>query len=215
MRNTLLISLLNKNNNHWLSLLTGIDNIKNINLGFQNSILLESCGCTIRLPSKNKDESISCLQYQINKRFFRDESKTLTNPKPGKYSKVFLTSERPDRIANINEVINQARNSQWQILNPLKNNLIKTLSVIRYADTLISENGSILFNCFLSRNKPYRVLTSSRSREYSTIFYEGGYTYNKYHESIIMYIYCSNTIASHHPYSDRIIVDPRIFNSNF
>lgn len=88
-------------------------------------------------------------------------------------------------------------------LNVTKHTIFDIFNWTKNAPLLISENGSILMNIFLSRTSPYFVLSSPRAKIENQYFYEGGYKYNEYHKGLINYIY-GNLIREHkHPYSDQ------------
>ena len=120
--------------------------------------------------------------------------------------KVFLTSGRTSRIRNIDSVKRIAESCGWVVLNPLATNTMLTYTLVSSANALICENGSILFNCFLSRNKSYSVLCSERlqyDKDKPQISH-GGMIYNYFHRTLIDYIYQPCTKIAHHPFSDQI-----------
>jgi len=74
---------------------------------------------------------------------------------PTKPQKVFLTSGRTERIENIEEVISFLSSENVYILNPKDHGFEETLAILRDADLVISENGSITHNILIARNKPF------------------------------------------------------------
>jgi hypothetical protein len=122
--------------------------------------------------------------------------------------KIFLTSQRESRIANIKNLCIFLRSAGWQILNPLKSAPASVLKATAEADFLIAENGSILFNCLLARSLPYIVLASERNDEaLMGGYWAGGGVYNDFHKQLISYFQANTIAITHHPYSDQITVD--------
>jgi len=81
--------------------------------------------------------------------------------------------------------------------------------LINSADVLVSENGSILFNCFLARFLPYICLTSARINIDNEAWKQGGLSYNNYHREVIKYHICNLINKSiKHPFADTIWVSP-------
>jgi len=127
---------------------------------------------------------------------------------PNKPKKVFLTSERPERIENIEEVINFLRSKDVYILNPHNHAFEETLAILRDADVVISENGSITHNILIARNKPFYVLSASGWNQLSPTEFAGGGIYNAFKDFLSHYIECkSSQLESHHPFSKSITVD--------
>ena len=85
--------------------------------------------------------------------------------------------------------------------------MLQILRFLAHSKLVFSENGSILFNCFLSRNDQYYVFASKRSLTLSPSDYLGGGIYNEYHSQFINYIPFDATRITHHPFSDQIQVD--------
>ena len=118
---------------------------------------------------------------------------------------VFLTSGRTSRIYNITEFSKALYARDWLIVNPLLMPLQYVLKSVACAKILISENGSILFNCFMSRSRPYYILASKRCKVVTARDWLGGYVYNDYHHTVARYIYLDAKETRHHPFSDQII----------
>lgn len=122
-------------------------------------------------------------------------------------AKIFLTPGQCSRISNISQVRSHLKKNGWEILDPLQVDIFDVLERVAKADSLISENGSILFNCFLARRKPYYVLASTRILKFKHAWHKGGYVYNQFHDGLIRYVLCdASEISNKHPYSDEIIV---------
>lgn len=123
-------------------------------------------------------------------------------------SKVFLTSQRVNRMVNSETLCAFLRTRGWEIVNPIEMQHQAVLSKVANAERLICENGSILFNCFLARSNPYLVLCSKRSTSYlEGIPWAGGGVYNYFHKGILSYFPCKAIVETHHPFSDLIWVD--------
>jgi len=123
-------------------------------------------------------------------------------------SKVFLTSQRANRMVNSEALCAFFRSRGWEIVNPIEMQNQTVLSKVANAKRLICENGSILFNCFLARSNPYLVLCSQRSTSYlEGIPWAGGGVYNYFHKDILAYFPCETIAETHHPFSDVIWVD--------
>ena len=135
---------------------------------------------------------------------FGETSSSLpTGPK-----KVFLTSARIERIKNIDEVINFLESENVYILNPHNHAFEETLAILRDADIVISENGSITHNILIARNKPFFVLSAPGWNHLSPTEFAGGGIYNTFKEYLSCYIECqSSQPESHHPFSMSISVD--------
>ena len=122
--------------------------------------------------------------------------------------RVFLTSQRTNRIINSEELCTYLHANGWEILNPYETESKRVLEKIANADSLLCENGSILFNCFLARSKPYWVFCSQRStHSLEGAMWAGGGIYNHFHKDLLSYFPCKAIAEAPHPYSDAIAVD--------
>jgi capsular polysaccharide biosynthesis protein len=125
-----------------------------------------------------------------------------------KPQKVFLTSERAGRIENIAEVLDFLRTQNVYILNPHNHGFEETLAILRDADVVISENGSITHNILIARNKPFYVLSAPGWNQLSPSEFAGGGIYNAFKDYLSNYIECQpSQKESHHPFSTLITVD--------
>jgi len=156
---------------------------------------LKNCICFF--PATSKSVPLSVAQTYLGKSYSFNKSFVSAD-------KVFLTSGRSSRISNIKKLSKDLSSSGWLILNPFVCSPFLLLRIIANAQILISENGSILFNCFLSRLAPYFVISSSRSEFLSSRDQAGGGIYNDFHAELIRYIYFSPAMVSHHPFSDQL-----------
>jgi len=158
---------------------------------------LKNCICFF--PATNKSVPLSVAQIYLGKSYLFNKSFVYAE-------KVFLTSGRSSRISNIKKLSKDLFYSGWLILNPFVCSPFLLFTIIANAQILVSENGSILFNCFLSRLTPYFVISSSRSEFLSSRDQAGGGIYNDFHAELIRYIYFPPTMVSHHPFSDQLDV---------
>jgi hypothetical protein len=155
--------------------------------------------CLCFFPARNKAIPLSFAQEHVIRNLKKEND-------PNKKRKILLTSGRKERIANIDILARILRKDSWACINPLITPARLVLKLIYNADMLVSENGSILFNCFLARTKEYYVLASERISSMSIRDNLGGGVYNNFHEGVIRYIRCEALKQSHHPFSDKILV---------
>ena len=125
------------------------------------------------------------------------------------HQKVFLTSERESRIANIVTLTSYLSERGFFILNPNKHLFEETLSILRECDYLLTENGSITHNILISRRKPYTVLTSANGLTLSPSEFVGGGIFNAFNCFLANYIVCqpANSNWTHHAYSTQLYVE--------
>lgn len=120
---------------------------------------------------------------------------------------LFLSSTEFSRIVNHQEVVEFMCAQGYTHLDPLNESIVSVCQKIMFSNKLISENGSILFNAFLSRLQPYIVLASTRCILDDEIFYSGGYKYNQFHSGLAKYLYIDPLVESaKHPFSDMLCV---------
>jgi hypothetical protein len=165
---------------------------------------LRDCRCIF--PAINKSVPLATAQVFLSKMHFSRQCY-------GQPRKILLTSGRKSRIANIDEIVRKAVNAGWLVLNPSVTPLYLLLNLVSYSEKLVSENGSILFNCFISRVRPYDILASTRSLNLSEKEWAGGGIYNEFHKSLAIYHYFKPIREAHHPYSDQIYVPLDSFQS--
>ncbi|WP_323482972.1 glycosyltransferase 61 family protein [Polynucleobacter sp. MG-28-Ekke-A2] len=124
------------------------------------------------------------------------------------FKKVFLTSGRSERIANIDEVIEFVKGEGFYICRPDQITFEQCLTILREADLVVSENGSITHNILIARNKPFYILSSKGWDQLSQEEFAGGGIYNAFKAYLTKYIECKTTgLPSHHHFSSQIIVD--------
>jgi len=161
---------------------------------------LDDCICFFPADDKSIPLSIASEHVRLNIQGSSfNESSSL---------KIFLTSQRASRIINSDALCAFLRSRGWEIINPTEMQNQAVLSKVANAHRLISENGSILFNCFLARSSPYLVLCSQRSTSYlEGDAWAGGGVYNYFHKGVLVYFPCKAIVENHHPFSDAIWVD--------
>jgi hypothetical protein len=126
-----------------------------------------------------------------------------------KYERIFLTSERLDRIHNLEEVQEFLERKGFQVLNPKNYSFEETLILLRDAELVITEAGSITHNILLSRNKPYHVLVSENAKQMSVAELTGGGVFNMFRIRNARHHYFKPLASggSHHAYANSIVVD--------
>ncbi len=186
-----------------ISELLHIENIKQNMLPqavYANPIRIYSLhDCICRFPAANKSIPLSVACSYLERALIPSQNTT-------KPIRVFLTSGRISRIKNLENISKELIKMSWIILNPLLCKPHKVLETLANADVLVSENGSILFNCFLSRQTTYVVLASNRCHLLTPRAIAGGAVYNAFHKDILRYLYCPTIKARGHPFSDQIEV---------
>jgi hypothetical protein len=123
--------------------------------------------------------------------------------------RIFLTSERNSRIANIEALKSFLVDEGFYILNPQNHDFEDTLTLVRDADLLLTEAGSITHNILLARTKPYHCLISDQALQLSTKDFIGGGVFNtfKTYNTRYHYFKATGAFGAHHPYSNQIEVD--------
>jgi len=122
--------------------------------------------------------------------------------------RVFLTSEREEKIANIKELISFLKKKRFLILNPKNVSIEKLLKILNSAKIVISEFASISHNIHISRNKPYYLLMSTNDQNINYKWYRLTHYYKNFHTRLFKPIY-SDTVGDKKfiPYQSQIIVD--------
>ena len=105
-------------------------------------------------------------------------------------------------------MISFLRSENVYILNPKNHGFEATLAILRDAQVVISENGSITHNILIGRNKPFYVLSAPGWNQLSASEFAGGGIYNAYKDYLSHDIECRpSKTESHHPFSTSITVD--------
>ena len=130
--------------------------------------------------------------------------------------RIFLCSKRQERIANLAAVEDLFRDHGYSVLNPTSHSPQELLRWIRQASSLWCEQGSMVMNALLSRDRPYRLLELSplnSCRYPSELQMLGGGVYNSFHLGLIKPFYCQPAVDSArldrqlHPYQRQLVVD--------
>jgi len=106
--------------------------------------------------------------------------------------KIFLTTEREDRISNIKILIKVLKDNGFKILNPKNESIKDLLILIKSAKILISEKSSIGGNIHIVRDMPYYVLSSPTENNFSQGVFEGAGMYRQFHTCLEHKILCEN-----------------------
>ena len=98
--------------------------------------------------------------------------------------KIFLTTEREDRISNIKILIKELKNNGFKILNPKNESIKDLLTLIKSSKILISEKASIISNVHIVRNRPYYVLDSPTETNFSQGLFHTAGMYRQFHKGL-------------------------------
>ena len=140
-------------------------------------------------------------------------SKNILNPRientKFKNKKVFLTSERVERISNIKEVINYLKKKNFIIINPKKFHVLNLFRILNSAKIVISEHASISHNIHIARNKPYYLLLPQTFKTINKKWYRITSIFNNFNSSLYKPIYCENSDKKKYiiPLQEQIKVD--------
>ena len=135
---------------------------------------------------------------------------------PATGEKLFLTSLRPGRIANLEEVSACFQAFGYQVLNPTEEPVLPLLQRLRQACCLWSEQGSMVLNLLLCRSRPYRLLEldAAHSAGYPPeLAALGGSAYNAFQRGLMQPFACPPADPSPrldrtlHPYQRQLRVD--------
>jgi capsular polysaccharide biosynthesis protein len=130
--------------------------------------------------------------------------------------KLWLTSLRPERIANLEPVCALFRRHGYTVLDPTGVPIPELLLRLRRASALWCEHGSMLLNVLLCRTRPYRLLEldpGSASRYPPERAFLGGGLYNAFQRGLMQPFFCAPAQASArldhrlHPYQRQLRVD--------
>ena len=130
--------------------------------------------------------------------------------------RIFLCSQRHERILNLEAVQGIFQEYGYAVLSPTSHLPQRLLHWIREASSLWCEQGSMVMNALLSRNRPYRVFelsplnSSLYPRQLQML---GGGIYNSFHLGLIQPFYCHPAVNSRrldrqlHPYQRQLVVN--------
>ena len=140
-------------------------------------------------------------------------SKNILSPKIEntnfKNKKVFLTSERVERISNIKDVVIYLKKKNFIVINPKKISVLNLFKILNSAKIVVSEHASISHNIHLARNKPYYLLLPSSVKTINRKWYRITTIYNNFHSKLYNPIYCENSTNKKYtiPLQEQIKVD--------
>jgi hypothetical protein len=123
--------------------------------------------------------------------------------------KFFLTSERVERISNIDEVIKFFKKKKFTIVNPKKFSIFKLFKMLNSAKTVVSECASISHNIHVSRNKYYYLLLPKATKVINKKWYRITTIFSNFHSSLYRPIYfeSNNKKKCTIPLQEQILVD--------
>ena len=116
------------------------------------------------------------LAKNILNEFIQDEPKLNKN--------IFITTDREDRISNINEVKEFLLKNNFEIIVPNKYEIIDLLRLIKSSSILISEKASVFNNVLLIRNKKYFLLSSESENNLDTRLFAGAGIYKEFNRGL-------------------------------
>ena len=140
-------------------------------------------------------------------------AKNILNPRientKFKNKKVFLTSERVERISNIKEEINYLKKKNFVIINPKKLSILNLFKILNSAKIVISEHASISHNIHITRNKPYYLLLPQAFKTINKKWYRITSIFNNFNSTLYKPIYCENSNEKKYiiPLQEQIKVD--------
>ena len=130
--------------------------------------------------------------------------------------RIFLCSQRKERILNLDAVAGLFRDHGYVVLDPTSITPHQLLLQLRQSSALWCEQGSMVMNALLARDRPYRLLeldplhSSCYPRGLQML---GGGIYNSFHLGLITPFFCQPAIHSDrlnrelHPYQRQLVVD--------
>ncbi|WP_415399111.1 hypothetical protein [Synechococcus sp. W4D4] len=165
------------------------------------------------LPRMSPWQNLMLLRDCLSPALPRSEEPLSESSSP---RRIFLCSQRQERILNLEAVQDLFRDHGYSVLNPTSHLPKQLLRWIRQASSLWCEQGSMVMNALLSRDRPYRLLELSplnSCRYPSELQMLGGGVYNSFHLGLIKPFYCQPAVDSVrldrqlHPYQRQLVVD--------
>lgn len=120
--------------------------------------------------------------------------------------RVFVTSLRPERIANIENLVAALRTKNFCILSSVDFGALEN-SIIKNADMLLIEDGSLSHLALMHRTNKYFVLSPARHYDYTPAEFFGGYVFNEFHSYLREEIPCEIVHTDKHIMSSKLVVD--------
>jgi hypothetical protein len=146
----------------------------------------------IILPIVHPYQNLSFLKQKL--------STTFPYIKPEFSGRVFVTSNRKERISNIEEVISVLKENKFEILSGRNFSNLEN-SKIKFAEILLIEDGSLSHLAIMHRDKKYYKLSSAIFNEYSPLEYFGGCVFTEFDT-----YYCENIMCNFTPYAKKHIL---------
>ena len=134
----------------------------------------------------------------------------------GQSEKLFLSSLRPERIANLEQVCSVFQRHGYAVLDPTGVPIAELLQRLRGTQRLWCEHGSMVLNPLLCRSHPYRVLQldhAHAARHDPAAALLGGGLYNGFHRALQQPFACPPADPSpeldrgQHPYQRQLQPD--------
>ena len=126
-----------------------------------------------------------------------------------KNKKVFLTSERVEKISNIKDLIIFLKKKNFTIVNPKNYTTLQLFRILNSAKVVVSECASISHNIHLSRNKPYYLLLPNTFKTINKKWYRITGIFSNFHSCLYKPIYFKNSDDKNYawPLLEQIKVD--------
>jgi len=165
------------------------------------------------LPRLSPWQNLLLLRDCLAPSFLEVDSIFLSGPPD---DRIFLCSNRSERILNLDAVEKVFRRFEYEVLNPVLLSPSQLMHRIRHATSLWCEHGSMVMNALIARQQPYRVLeldSHSASCYPPDLLLLGGGIYNSFHSGLIQPFQCQPSTPSTlldlklHPYQRQLVVD--------
>lgn len=203
----------------WAELLTQLCPVGSLELllpeqGLKAKFLLEDALLLPRLSTwQNLSLARDRMATALDDESFASVAVNLPPPE-----KIWLTSLRTERIANLIEVRGIFEQHGYKVLDPTGLPIPELLLRLRRARQLWVEPGSMVLNALLCRTRPYFVMELERTSHDPAGAFLGGGIYNTFQRSLIRPYPCQAAIDSDeldlrvHPYQRQLRLDLEALN---
>lgn len=123
--------------------------------------------------------------------------------------KIFITTNREDRISNIKELNSFLIKDNYKIIDPKNYQIKDLLCIIKSAKVLLSEKASVLNNVILIRENKFFILSSKTENNLTSRLFIGAGIYKEFHRGLYKEIFCEDDPPSQtvRAFKKRIKVD--------
>ena len=124
------------------------------------------------------------------------------------YKNVFITSGRKERIKNIDQVIEYFNKTGFHVyIHDSSMNIVDLLTLIKSADNVVIDEGSLSHNVILANRMKYYVISSTHPKDLSDSEYDGGGIFDLIDAGKREYIMAKIEKMGYHSYSHQVSVD--------